>query len=226
MDTMRFVLFILGLLPFLASGQSNIQLKRELDSMYVLDQRNREWLTKLGNNQPFTDSLSTVYKVERQRLSGVLWAEQSKIDSSNLVRAEAILKQHGYPGKTMVGTPSNETIFYIIQHSNKIPTYLPVIKKAADQEELPFSLYAMMVDRSLMYDGKPQVYGTQVSCRQLITTKQSRCFVWPITDAKAVNERRKQAGFSLTVEENANRLNAAYEPSLTMDTLRKTYVMK
>ncbi|WP_460946172.1 DUF6624 domain-containing protein [Spirosoma daeguense] len=223
---MRFVLFILGLLPFLASGQSNIQLKRELDSMYVLDQRNREWLTKLGNNQPFTDSLSTVYKVERQRLSGVLWAEQSKIDSSNLVRAEAILKQHGYPGKTMVGTPSNETIFYIIQHSNKIPTYLPVIKKAADQEELPFSLYAMMVDRSLMYDGKPQVYGTQVSCRQLITTKQSRCFVWPITDAKAVNERRKQAGFSLTVEENANRLNAAYEPSLTMDTLRKTYVMK
>jgi len=222
---MRFVLFILSLLPVYAFGQSENPLKRELDSMYVLDQRNREWLSKLGNNQPLTDSLSEVYKTDRTRLASVLWAEQTKIDSSNLARAEAILKQHGYPGKTLVGTPTNESIFYIIQHSNKIPTYLPFIKKAADQGELPFSQYAMMLDRSLMYEGKPQLYGTQVSCRQLQKTKQSRCFVWPIMDAKTVNERRKQAGFVIPVEENANRLNAAYEPTLTMELVRKTYVV-
>ncbi|MBD2701896.1 hypothetical protein IC229_14705 [Spirosoma sp. BT702] len=206
-------------------AQTTATLKRELDSMYVLDQRNREWLTKISNNQPLTDSLSAVYKIDRKHLAGALWAEQSKIDSSNLVRVEAIVKQHGYPGKSLVGKPSNETVFYVIQHSNKIPTYLPVIKKAAEDEELPFSLYAMMLDRSLMYDGKPQLYGTQASCRQLVTTKQQRCFVWPISDAKSVNERRKQAGFTLTVEENANRLNAAYEPSLTIEAVRKTYVM-
>ncbi|MBD2752255.1 DUF6624 domain-containing protein [Spirosoma validum] len=222
---MRFILLTLSLLPIYAFGQSNKQLKQELDSMYVLDQRNREWLAKLGNNQPLTDSLSTVYKTDRSKLAGALWAEQVKIDSSNLSRAEGILKEHGYPGKKLVGTPTNETVFYVIQHSNKIPTYLPLIRKAAEGEELPFSLYAMMLDRSLMYEGKPQLYGTQVSCRQLVSTKQSRCFVWPITDAKRVNERRKQAGFDLSVEENANRLNAAYEPKLTMDSVRKTYVM-
>lgn len=222
---MRFILFTLSLLPLYAFGQSNKQLKQELDSMYVLDQRNREWLAKLGNNQPLTDSLSAVYKTDRAKLASVLWAEQVKIDTSNLNQAEAIIKQYGYPGKSLVGTPGNEVVFYIIQHSNKIPAYLPLIQKAAEQKELPFSLYAMMLDRSLMYEGKPQMYGTQVSCRQLIKTKQSRCFVWPITNAKAVNERRKQAGFELSVEENANRLNAAYEPELTMDSVRKAYVM-
>ena len=223
---MRFVLFILGLLPIVTFGQSDKRLKQELDSIYVLDQRNREWLAKMGNNQPLTDSLSEVYKTDRTKLAGVLWAEQTKIDTSNLARVEVILKQHGYPGKTLVGTPANETVFYVIQHSNKIETYLPTIKKAADQGELPFSQYAMMLDRSLMYQGKSQLYGTQVSCRQLIKTKQSRCFVWPIADAKSVNERRKQAGFSLTVEENASRLNAAYEPELTMESVRETYVFK
>lgn len=218
------ILFILLTLPVYLFGQSDKQLKRELDSMFVLDQRNREWLANLGNNQPLTDSLAEIYKTDRSKIGGVLWAEQTKIDSSNLARAEAILKQSGYPGKTRVGTPTNETIFYIIQHSNKIDTYLPTIKKAADQGELPVQQYGMMLDRSLMYQGKPQVYGTQVSCRQVVKTQQSRCFVWPISNAKAVNERRKQAGFALTVEENANRLNAAYEPALTMEDVRKTYV--
>ncbi|GAB4027682.1 DUF6624 domain-containing protein [Spirosoma koreense] len=221
---MKLVLFLLCILPIFAYSQANKKLKQELDSMYVLDQRNREWLTKLGNNQPLTDSLTTVYKTSRTQLSGVLWAEQSKIDSSNLRRAEVILKQYGYPGKSLVGVPTNETVFYIIQHSNKIPVYLSAIKKAADQGELPFSQYAMMLDRSLMYEGKPQLYGTQVSCRQLQTTRQARCFVWPIANAKAVNERREQAGFELTVEENANRLNAAYEPALTLEDVHRTYV--
>ena len=49
--------------------------------MYVLDQRNRIWLTKLGNNQPLTDSLTAVYKVDRTKLAGALWTEQIKIDS-------------------------------------------------------------------------------------------------------------------------------------------------
>ncbi len=226
---MRYLpLFILicACLSISAFGQQANPLKRELDSMYVLDQRNREWLTKLGNNQPLTDSLSAVYKTDRAKLASILWAEQTKIDTTNLARAEAILKQHGYPGKSLVGTPTNQTIFYIIQHSNKIEKYLPMIKNAADLGELPFYQYAMMLDRSLMYGGKPQLYGTQASCRQLKKTKQSRCFVWPIANAKAVNERRKQAGFELTVEENANRLNAAYEPAITIDEVKETYVFK
>lgn len=39
---------------------------------------------------------------------------------------------------------------------------------------------------------------------------QFEMFVWPIKDAETVNQRRKEAGFELTVEENAKRLNTKY----------------
>ncbi|QDK81176.1 hypothetical protein EXU85_22220 [Spirosoma sp. KCTC 42546] len=222
---MRFLLFALSLLPVCAFSQSKNILKHELDSMYVLDQRNRVWLTKLGNNQPLTDSLTTLYKVSRTKLAGALWTEQIQIDSSNLKRAEVILQQQGYPGKTMVGVPTNEAIFYIIQHSHKVDTYLPAVKKAAESGELPFHQYALMLDRSLMYAQKPQLYGTQIACRKVRASSASRCFVWPIEDYRNVNQRRKQAGLPLTVAENAVRLNAAYDPSLTMEIARQLYVL-
>ncbi|GAB3735333.1 DUF6624 domain-containing protein [Spirosoma lituiforme] len=224
MRYLQFFTLLYACVPILSYAQQNTRLKQELDSMYVLDQRNREWLAKLGNNQPFTDSLSTLYKTDRSKLASILWAEQTKVDSSNLNRAEAIIKQYGYPGKSLVGSPTNQAIFYIIQHSDKIGTYLPAIKKAADQGELPFFQYAMMLDRSLMNSSKPQIYGTQVTCRPMKTSKQSRCFVWPIANVKAVNQRRKEAGFELTVEENATRLNAAYEPATTVALVKKTYL--
>ncbi|RAI77835.1 hypothetical protein HMF3257_33590 [Spirosoma telluris] len=194
--------------------------------MYVLDQRNRIWLTKLGNNQPLTDSLTILYKVSRTKLAGALWAEQIKIDSSNLKRADVILKQYGYPGKSRVGVPTNEAVFYIIQHAHTVDGYLPAVKKAAEEGELPFHQYALMLDRSLMYAQKPQLYGTQVACRKLRESAASRCFVWPIDDYRNVNQRRKQAGLPLTVAENAVRVNASYDPSLTMESARKLYILE
>ncbi|MVM34624.1 hypothetical protein GO755_31645 [Spirosoma sp. HMF4905] len=223
---MRFLLFAFSLLPIGAFAQSINSLKHELDSMYVLDQRNRIWLTKLGNNQPLTDSLTTIYKVNRTKLAGVLWAEQIKIDSSNLKRADLILKQHGYPGKTSVGVPTNQVVFYIIQHAHTVDNYLPAVKKAAEEGELPFHQYALMLDRSLMYAQKPQIYGTQVACRKLRSSLASRCFVWPIEDYRSVNQRRKQAGLPLTVAENAVRVNASYDPSLTMESAKKLYILE
>ena len=191
--------------------------------MYVLDQRNRQLLTKLGNNRPLSDSLSAVYKTTRIKLASMLWAEQAKIDTSNLHRVVALLGEYGYPGKTLVGVPTDEVAFYILQHARRVDAYLPAIKKAADEGELPLYNYALMLDQSLMRAGKPQVYGSQVTCKPIKGSTQSRCFVWPIADYRNVNERRKQAGFPLTVAENANRLNASYDPALTLDAMHKTY---
>jgi hypothetical protein len=83
------------------------------------------------------------------------------------------------------------------------------MRKAAEEGELPFFRYAMMFDRDLMDQGKEQVYGTQVSCRKFKNIKDE-CIVWPIKDPAGVNERRKKAGFTQTVEENAKRLGVEY----------------
>lgn len=222
---MKMLLICLTCMPFWAYSQLNTQLKRELDSMYVLDQQYREYLSTLDQNVRLKDSLARALGVERNNVGGTLWTKQSAIDSANLVRVEVILKQHGYPGKTLVGTPTNEAVWYIIQHSDKIQTYLPIIRKAGEAGEMPFRLVAMMEDRQLMYDKQPQRYGTQGSCYRLRTdSSKTECFIWPIDQPERVNERRRQAGFEQTVEENAKRLDITYKP-LTMEQVKARYVL-
>jgi hypothetical protein len=123
----------------------------------------------------------------------------------------------------LVGTPTNEAAFYVIQHSQNIDKYLPVIKEAADKKELPFKLYAMMLDRSLMDNGKEQIYGTQGIGFQITNPqtgkKESKMIIWPIKNSTTVNKKRKKAGFDQTVEDNAKRLGIDYK-ALTLQEVK------
>lgn len=187
---------------------NNIDLKRQLDSIMVLDQKYREILSNMSDSLK-KDSTANAFATTSDKVEMKIWEIQSHIDSSNLVFIENIFKQYGYPGKSLVGQKTNEVAWYVIQHSPKIKQYFFVIKEAAKKKELPFKLVAMMEDRLLMEQGKEQIYGTQGTCRQ-IKNGQKECFIWPIKDPKNVNKRRKEAGLDLTVEKNAERLNMKY----------------
>ena len=124
----------------------------------------------------------------------------------------------------MVGTPTNEVALLIIQHSKQIPQYLPLIKKMTQQGEVPFHLYARMLGRHLMHQGKEQLYGTQ-GCSYVLLNPQTGkpkpvSFIWPIQDAAHVNARRKKAGFDSTVENKALSLGIDYKP-MTIAEARK-----
>lgn len=191
-----------------AQASINEKLKKQLDSIMVLDQKYRGDLMSLSDSLK-RDSISRSLNIPTNQLSDRLWQKQTPIDSSNLVFIESVIKQHGYPGRTLVGEPANESAWYVIQHSPKIEQYLEVIKRAAEKKELAFHLYAMMKDRFLMNQDKEQIYGTQATTRTLKSGKTEN-FIWPIKDPLQVNELRKQAGFEQTVEENAKRLNVKY----------------
>ncbi len=215
---MRFLLFALLLtLPLLANAQTtprNPRLKHELDSIHAVDQR---WRNMMFNprisRRP--DSLARALGVTRESLPTYIPGQLLRTDSTNQVRMKAILKQYGYPGKTLVGTPTNEAAWFVIQHSANIESYLPLIKKAANKGELPFYLYAQMLDRQLMRDGREQRYGTQAMGYNVLNTATGRReaqppFIWPIEDAAGVNERRKKAGFEDTVEQEAADMGIPY----------------
>lgn len=206
-----------------AMGQMNQALKRELDSIYVLDQKYRAYMARLSNEPKLTDSLMSALAV-KSNLNNALWQYQNRIDSANLIRIELIIDRVGYPGSSIVGKPTNEVAWYVIQHSPKIQRYFPLIQRAAKANELPFPFVATMNDRLLTEQHKPQLYGTQAACYPLKDTssKDNECFIWPIDNPRAVNKRRKEAGFTTTVEENAKRLNVAYKV-LTMSELKKTH---
>jgi len=192
----------------------NPGLKKELDSILYEDQRYRE-LVFSDLLKTKTDSIAAVYKIDKKYIVEHLMTTMQKVDSTNLVRVEAIIKQYGYPGKSLVGTPANEAAFYVIQHSDHIDQYIPIIKKAAEQKELSFTLYAMMLDRSLMYNRKEQIYGTQAKGFETIDKatgkKIFKMIIWPVQNPKTVNALRKKAGFDQTIEENAQRLGVEYE---------------
>jgi hypothetical protein len=221
------LLLLLALLPQLALAQPaphNPRLKHELDSIYAVDQKWRSILfdPRVGR-QP--DSLARALGVTRESLPTYIPGQMLQTDSTNRARIKAILKQYGYPGKTLVGEPTNEAAWYVIQHSPDIDQYLPLIKKAAGKGELPFYLYAQMLDRQLMREGKEQLYGTQAMGYSPTNPATGRReaqppFVWPIKDAAGVNARRQKAGFTTTVEQNAATLGIPYRLLTLKDVAR------
>lgn len=226
-----FFLFIAFSFVLVMNAQTvlHMPLKKELDRMQALDQKYRAALN--ANMSGKGDSLAIVYGVKKEYLDDHLWKLQGEIDSLNTARIEEIINEHGYPGISLVGNPTNEVAFYILQHSKVIDKYLPIIKEAASKNELRFQLYAMMLDRSLMLQDKEQVYGTQGSGMSVKnpTTGQweNLSFIWPIEDPVNVNKRRKAAGFTETVEEGAKGMGIGYKIYTLKDILRlREEVMK
>lgn len=206
-----------------AQNPIHMELKKQLDTILRYDQGIREF-GDTETTDKRKDTLAQLLNYPRAELNKNAYAISRKIDSVNLEKVERIIKEYGYPGKTMVGEPANTAVFYVIQHSGKISTYYPLIEKAGKSGELPLKYMAMMLDRKLGQEGKPQLYGTQVYMEMVLNPKTGKKepfeYVIPIEDAKNVNKRRKEAGFDSTVEENALRFGIVYK-EYTLEQINK-----
>lgn len=189
-------------------------LKKELDSIYIADQKYRI-LIQSNDITNKADSLAGVFSIPKSELVNYIVKQIPLVDSSNIKRIVALIDKYGYPGKRLVGIPTNEVAWSVIQHSTKIDYFLPVIKDAAERGEINFTLYATMLDRSDMYLGKEQIYGTQgkgLSVINPLTGKAEwKMIIWPIKDAAHVNRIRNKAGFKKTIEESASSLGISYK---------------
>lgn len=177
----------------------DLGLKRRLDSIAVLDQKFRSLMKEESPER--RAEIGKKMGLSEAEYSGDLWKLQSVIDSANILYVEKILKTKGYPGKSMVGEPTNTAAWNVLQHSEKIEEYLPMVKRAGEEGELPMNLVAMMEDRFLMNQGKAQIYGTQGRVEN-----DGEEFIWPIENPESVNDRRKKAGFDESIEEYAKKL--------------------
>ena len=176
----------------------DLRMKRHLDSIAILDQKYRRLMQ--AEDPEKRANLGKEMGLSEAEYSGDLWQLQNLIDSTNINYIESIFKTKGYPGKSMVGEPTNTVAWSVLQHSNKIGEYLPLVKRAGEEGEIPMNLVAMMEDRYLMNEGKPQIYGTQGRM------DDDKNYIWPIQDPENVNKRRKEAGFDSSIEEYAKQL--------------------
>lgn len=212
-------LFLLVATTATAQLSRNPILKHQLDSIYVLDQYYRELMSHTFTKRG-ADSVATVLHMTSSQAVEYIIRVMAETDSSNIKRISQYIQKIGYPGKSLVGSPTNEVAYYVIQHSTRIKQYLPIVKQAATKKELPYRFYAQMLDRQLMEEGKEQLYGTQVIGFTPPNKSKQVLIVWPISDSKNVNQRRKKAGFTQTVGESAKQFGITYR-ALTLEEVKK-----
>ena len=152
-----------------------------LDTIFTEDQTYRRQLKEVEDK--FGRS-SVEYKNHREIIRNK--------DAANLKKVTAILDEHGWPGKGIVGKRGNLTIFLVIQHSDKATQekYLPMMREAVKSGNAAASHLALLEDRLALRQGKKQIYGSQIG-RNKITGKH---YILALEDPENVDKRRAEVG--------------------------------
>jgi len=179
-----------------AEANLNKPLAMQLDSIYTEDQKyrlmNDEYLEKYGRES------------EEMR---ELWKTIEEKDSVNLIKVKSILDNYGWLGADVVGERGNMSLFLVIQHSDleTQEKYLPMMKEAVKIGKAEASSLALLIDRIEMRNGRPQVYGSQ------ITFENGKPVVYQIIDEANVNKRRAEVGLD-PLENYVRKWNIEYTP--------------
>ena len=162
-------------------GQSNVELRDELVGLRESDQSERmilqDAIRQHGHDSPEVQAL---------------WKAQSRADAENLARLREIISEHGWPGNRLVGRAGAAAAFLILQHADHATQveYLPLVKKAVEAGEFERRHFALLQDRVLVGEDKPQIYGTQLYWDNATGAWE----LFPIEDAASVDSRRQEVG--------------------------------
>ncbi len=138
-------------------------------------------------------------------------AQVHQIDAADQARLKQIIRQHGWPGFDLVGTEGETDAWVIVQHSDKDKAFqkrcLPLLQAAVAQGQAHPSDYALLTDRILRGEGKPQVYGTQ-----FFTNPRGQWIPQPMEDPAHVDQRRALVGLS-SLAEYTKLIQQMYHPA-------------
>ena len=118
--------------------------------------------------------------------------ELAHVDADNLHRLKQIIHQDGFPTPEMVGFNGVQAAFLLTQHADSDPAFqarmLRIITRRVRRGELDAQNFALLTDRVLVHQGKPQRYGTQFFESGGAMKPQ------PIEDPLQVDQRRAALG--------------------------------
>lgn len=167
-----------------ASVIRHLALRRELLEMERVDQAVRnEWI-QAGADIP----------------SPELQTRMAAVDARNTARLRALVEEHGWPGAGLVGADGAGSAFLILQHaSHDVQKALfPLVEAGYREGTVRGDRYALLLDRILVGDGRPQVYGTQPEPFDAWIDGEPA--LAPIEDESSVDARRAEVGLMPLVE--------------------------
>ncbi|MGP1993565.1 DUF6624 domain-containing protein [Zobellia laminariae] len=137
--------------------------------------------------------LTKIYDLDQNmRLSDNHNEMDPKIDRENLIKVISIIEKCGMPTLNDVTEKQMSAIWLVFQHSDNFhrKKYFSLLKNSAENGDLQKSQIAYMEDRMLMYDGKPQIYGSQL--REI--NHSGKLEIYNLQEPEYVDKRRAEVG--------------------------------
>jgi len=162
--------------------------------------------------------------IQAKQLSDGYNEEMAKLHNHNAQQLDKIIDTIGYPTIDKVGQAGSEAAWLIIQHSIGQPAFMKKCAKlladaVAENKANPISL-AYLTDRIAVFEGKPQLYGTQFDWNE-----KGEMSPQAFDDLDKVNERRQDMGLnSLEAQTQIMRAQAKVEnqtPPVDFDKRKK-----
>ena len=159
--------------------------------MYRLDQDSRKALQDID--------LSGLPDDQRQVAERVMWEAIEAVDQQNQEDLLELIPPEGWFYKSIYGEGPAQTAFLIIQHSNVDlwRRFLPILEPLVATGEVRGESYGLMYDRLAINEGRPQRYGTQMTCKagKFVIDQEN------LEDPENVEDRRRAMGFRWTLSE-------------------------
>lgn len=120
-------------------------------------------------------------------------AKMEAVHRRNAERLVEIIHEFGWPGSSLVGEDGAEAAWLVAQHAIGEPAFqrrcLALLQGAVDAGAAPPYQAAYLEDRIRVFEGRKQLYGTQIDYGPDGAPRPS-----PIEDPDSVDERRSEVG--------------------------------
>jgi hypothetical protein len=172
-------------------------LRRELLQMQQRDQDARgRFMAAMEKGDPPDDDPARIDAIQ--------------VDAINLRRLRHIVDQDGFPTIAMVGIDGVHAAFLLTQHADNDLAFqekiLKIITRRWQSGVFDGNGYALLTDRVLRSQGKPQRYGTQFEERDGDWKPE------PLADEAHVDERRHALGL-ISIANYSCKIRAVYGPA-------------
>ena len=127
-----------------------------------------------------------------------------EVHRRNAAALVAIIAEHGWPGRSLVGEEGAHSAWFVLQHAIGNPPLqrrgLQLLREALVRGDIPAAQVAHLEDRICFFEGRPQRYGTQYDWEE-----NGKLSPHPIEGPEGVDERRRSVGLG-PLAENTRRM--------------------
>jgi hypothetical protein len=165
--------------------------RERLERMGALDQVGRRALNLID--------LTVLPEAERAAANTAMWTPLMAMDDRLLAELLPMVPADGWFRKSVYGEKAASAAFLIIQHSDveQWRRFVPVLEPLVETGEINGSQYGLMYDRLAVNEGRPQRYGTQMTCKagKWVIDREN------LEDPANADARRAAIGFHGTLAE-------------------------